>query len=237
MRDAQPYKGGAAPRLAPGVSRRRAKLCWTMGAAAFPQAGAEEASARLEVAASKERMKERTPRVDWAELLKRTLDFDVFVCVRCGGRRWVLAYVKGGGGVRAILEHLGMARQVRGWPQREGPPRARGVEARVAPAKRAKPLPRTSWEGGLDRHVPQGAARLLHPPGALLGRPPSAALLGPCAPALPFNRSPFSLGSRGLPGQSCSCLRTRAPRGRPLRPLARAAHRLRPCAEASGNPR
>ncbi|PTL74927.1 hypothetical protein DAT35_57745, partial [Vitiosangium sp. GDMCC 1.1324] len=34
---------------------------------------------------------------------------------------------------------------------------------------------------------PQGAARLLHPPGALLGRPPSAALLGPSAPALSLN--------------------------------------------------
>jgi hypothetical protein len=28
-------------------------------------------------------MKERTPRVDWAEWLSRTFDFDVFVCVRC----------------------------------------------------------------------------------------------------------------------------------------------------------
>ncbi|WP_395854723.1 hypothetical protein [Cystobacter fuscus] len=34
-------------------------------------------------------MKEKTPRVDWAEWLKRTFDFDVFVCVRCGGRRRV----------------------------------------------------------------------------------------------------------------------------------------------------
>ena len=53
-------------------------------------------------------MKQRTPRVDWAELLKRTFDFDVFACVRCGGRRSVLAYVKAGRGVRAILEHLGL---------------------------------------------------------------------------------------------------------------------------------
>ncbi|PTL77931.1 hypothetical protein DAT35_42820 [Vitiosangium sp. GDMCC 1.1324] len=42
----------------------------------------------------------------------------------------------------------------------------------------------SSWEGGQGRRVPQGAARLLHPPGSLLGRPPSAALLGPSAPAL-----------------------------------------------------
>ena len=53
-------------------------------------------------------MKERTPRVDWAELLRRTFDFDVFACVRCGGRRRVLAYMKEAGGVRAILKHLGL---------------------------------------------------------------------------------------------------------------------------------
>jgi hypothetical protein len=72
----------------------------------LPQA--EEARAGSEAAARKERMKERTPRVDWAEWLKRTFDFDVFACVRCGGRRSVLAYVKAGKGVRAILEHLGL---------------------------------------------------------------------------------------------------------------------------------
>jgi hypothetical protein len=31
-------------------------------------------------------MKQRRSRVDGAELLKRTFDFDVFACVRCGGR-------------------------------------------------------------------------------------------------------------------------------------------------------
>jgi hypothetical protein len=45
-----------------------------------------EASAGSEAAARKEWMKGRTPRVDWAGLLKRTFDFDVFACVRCGGR-------------------------------------------------------------------------------------------------------------------------------------------------------
>ncbi|WNG62701.1 ATP-dependent helicase HrpA [Archangium gephyra] len=53
-------------------------------------------------------MKERTPRVNWAELCRRTFDFDVFACVRCGCRRRVLAYVNEAGGVRAILEHLGL---------------------------------------------------------------------------------------------------------------------------------
>jgi hypothetical protein len=36
-------------------------------------------------------MKEKTPRVDWAEVLRRTFDFDVFTCVRCGSRRRILA--------------------------------------------------------------------------------------------------------------------------------------------------
>jgi hypothetical protein len=50
----------------------------------FPQG--EEARAGSEAEARKERMKERTPRVDRAELLKRTFDFEVLACERCGGR-------------------------------------------------------------------------------------------------------------------------------------------------------
>ncbi|WNG31554.1 ATP-dependent helicase HrpA [Cystobacter fuscus] len=53
-------------------------------------------------------MKERTPRVNGAALLRRTFGLDMFVCVRCGGRQRVLAYVKQAAGVRAILEHLGL---------------------------------------------------------------------------------------------------------------------------------
>jgi hypothetical protein len=53
----------------------------------LPQAGAEEANEVPQAAASKEPLKERTPRVDGAELLRRTFDFDVFACVRCGGAR------------------------------------------------------------------------------------------------------------------------------------------------------
>ncbi|HYO56582.1 hypothetical protein [Archangium sp.] len=59
----------------------------------LPQAGVEEASVAPQAVARKEPMKEKTPRVDWAELLRRTFDLDVFACVRCGGRRRVLAYV------------------------------------------------------------------------------------------------------------------------------------------------
>ncbi|WP_245591698.1 ATP-dependent helicase HrpA [Cystobacter fuscus] len=62
-----------------------------------------------QAAASKEPIKEKTSRVDWAEWLRRTFDFGVFACVRCGGRRRVLADVNEAGGVRAILEHLGLA--------------------------------------------------------------------------------------------------------------------------------
>jgi hypothetical protein len=36
----------------------------------------------LEAAVSKDPMKERTPRVDWAELLSRTFDVNVFACGR-----------------------------------------------------------------------------------------------------------------------------------------------------------
>ena len=69
-------------------------------------------------------MKEKTPRVDWAELLKRTFDFDVFVCVRCGGRRRVLTYVKQAAGVRAILEYLGLPTAGASLAPAQGPPQA-----------------------------------------------------------------------------------------------------------------
>jgi hypothetical protein len=75
---------------------------------ALPQAGAEpglEEESPAFAATVEEPRKERTPRLDWAGLLKRTFALDVFACLRCGSRRRVLAYVKGAGGVRAILEH------------------------------------------------------------------------------------------------------------------------------------
>ncbi len=50
--------------------------------------------------------------MDWAELLRRTFAVEVFACVRCGGRRRVLAYVKGAAGGRVILEHLGLPRNL-----------------------------------------------------------------------------------------------------------------------------
>ena len=77
-----------------------------------------------QAAASKEPIKEKTPRGDWAELLRRTFDFDVFACARCGGRRRVLAYVKGAAGVRAILEHLGLPTKSASLAPARAPPQA-----------------------------------------------------------------------------------------------------------------
>ncbi|WNG24093.1 ATP-dependent helicase HrpA [Cystobacter fuscus] len=70
---------------------------------------------------SKEPKKERKPRVDWAELPRRTFAWDVFACVRCGGRRRVLAYVTAPGGVGAILEHLGLPTSRASLAKAQGP--------------------------------------------------------------------------------------------------------------------
>ncbi len=89
----------------------------------LPQVGAEEASVAPDAAASKEPKKERTPRVDWAPLLRRTFGVDVYTCQRCGGRRRVLAYLTApGGGGRAILEHLGLPSRPAQLAPAQGPP-------------------------------------------------------------------------------------------------------------------
>jgi hypothetical protein len=96
----------------------------------LPQAGAEpkpeEASEPPEAATRLEPTQERTPRLDWAGLLRSSFALDVFACGRCGGRRRVLAYLTAPGGVRAILEH-------RALPTLPG---------RLAPARG---LPQISW--------------------------------------------------------------------------------------------
>jgi hypothetical protein len=74
----------AAPFMCPVIDLVEETATFWAASPKIPQA--EEARAGSEAAASKERMKQRTLRVDWAELLKRTFDFDVFACVRCGGR-------------------------------------------------------------------------------------------------------------------------------------------------------
>ena len=88
-----------------------------------PQAG-EKASVALEAATRKDPRRERTPRVDWAELLRRTFSVEVFACVRCGGRRRVLAYEKGAAGGRAIVEHLGLPTKSASLASARAPPQA-----------------------------------------------------------------------------------------------------------------
>ncbi|ATB28285.1 integrase [Melittangium boletus DSM 14713] len=94
---------------------------WILAALRHRHAGAEEANEAPQAAASKELLKERTPRVNGAELLRRTFDSDMFACVRGGGRRWVLADVTAAGGVRAILEHLGLPTSRASLAQAQGP--------------------------------------------------------------------------------------------------------------------
>jgi hypothetical protein len=78
----------------------------------LPQAGAEpkpeKAREPPEAATRLEPPQERAPRLDWAGRLRSSFALDVFACGRWGGRRRVLAYLTAPGGVRAILEHLGL---------------------------------------------------------------------------------------------------------------------------------
>ncbi|TNV61336.1 ATP-dependent helicase HrpA [Corallococcus exiguus] len=67
---------------------------------------------------------ERTPRLDWAGLLRRTFALDVFACSRCGGRRRALAYLTAPGGGRAILEHLALPSRPAKLALAQGPPQS-----------------------------------------------------------------------------------------------------------------
>jgi hypothetical protein len=120
---------------------------------ALPQAGAEpgltEESPAF-AATVEEPRKERTPRRDWAGLLKRTFALDVFACLRCGGR------LKGVGvreGSRRGQSDCGAPGVAHG--ECAPGPCARAAPERVVlklkppqPAKRARHLPRPSWESG-----------------------------------------------------------------------------------------
>jgi hypothetical protein len=104
---------GCSPRSTPwsrpssSSEPRGSSRATSLGPQAGEEPGLEEESSAF-AATVEEPRKERTPRLDWAGLLKRTFALEVFACLRCGGRRRVLAYVKGAGGVRAIVEHLGL---------------------------------------------------------------------------------------------------------------------------------
>ncbi len=65
-------------------------------------------------AREEEPRKEGTPRLDWAGLLKRTFALEV------------LASVKGAGGVRAIVEHLGLPPASEHLAPERGPPQSAG---------------------------------------------------------------------------------------------------------------
>ena len=49
-----------------------------------------------------------TPRMDWARLLRRSLDVDVLKCPKCDGRLRVLAAVTERASVSRILAHIGV---------------------------------------------------------------------------------------------------------------------------------
>ncbi len=72
---------------------REVQLHWsgikTQSALVIPQAGAEpglEEESPAFAATVEEPRKERTPRLDWAGLLRTMFALDVFACLRCGGR-------------------------------------------------------------------------------------------------------------------------------------------------------
>ena len=71
----------------------------------------------------------KRPRLDWAELLRRTFALDVFTCTRCGGSRRVLAVVTSRDTARRVLEALGLHAEL---PAATGPPRRPQLELPLA---------------------------------------------------------------------------------------------------------
>lgn len=62
--------------------------------------------------------------MDWAELPRRTFDFDVFACVKCGGRKRVLASLTAPDGGHAILEYLALPSLPAMLAPAQGPPQS-----------------------------------------------------------------------------------------------------------------
>jgi hypothetical protein len=65
--------------------------------------------------------KQRTPRLEGATLLRKSLDVDIFESPGCGGRRRVLAELKGAG-VREVLRQLGLPAEALPLVPARGPP-------------------------------------------------------------------------------------------------------------------
>jgi len=102
------------------VLRGEGAASWGSGFADEPPTRSGGANAGVENQSTGGAKKARS-QLDWAELLRRTFAIEILRCVRCGGKRRVLAHVKGAG-VTAILEHLGLpSRPPRLAPAR-GPP-------------------------------------------------------------------------------------------------------------------
>jgi hypothetical protein len=49
-----------------------------------------------------------TPRMDWARLLRRSLDVDVLKCPKCDGRFRIIAAITERASVTRVLAHLGV---------------------------------------------------------------------------------------------------------------------------------
>ncbi|WP_245591669.1 transposase [Cystobacter fuscus] len=158
-----------------------------------PQAGEEEASVAPQAAARQETRKERRARVDWAGLLRRTFAVEVLACERCGGRRRVLAYVNEAGGVRALLEHLGLAPAGARLAPARGPPRPRGVEAYASPEPKGPvtyraPHASAAWAVVYLKGLRGLSTRLAHCSGGPCPRSSSAPALQPSPSTWPLSR-------------------------------------------------
>ena len=73
-----------------------------------------------------------TPRLPWAQLLRRTFDVDVLACVTCGGRLRVLGAVTAPAEARGILAHLGLTSDVPPTVRARGPTEDVDVEVWAA---------------------------------------------------------------------------------------------------------
>jgi hypothetical protein len=111
----------------------------------------------IEAATRKKPRRERTQRVDWAELLRRTFAVEVFACVRCGGRRRVLAGREGSSRGARFWSIWGCPRRVRACPRCESPLRLRGVEAQDSQEAQdpcRAPPGRAAWAGVYPKASP-----------------------------------------------------------------------------------
>jgi len=87
--------------------------------------GQEEAEAKAETPPTEEAVKKkrmRPPRLNWAELQRRTFKEDVFLC-RCGGKRKIRALIENHDEARAVLKRMGVPI----------PPEVKRVEAQAPP--------------------------------------------------------------------------------------------------------